>query len=427
MTLHESDTNSTETMQRGEVDDRFDPRHAQQLFEENETDAEFMDYMNCFFVKVVHEQHVIYGNRNTTKSQYNFRKQNVLKFCFPYNINVGTAEHPKMKCIMWYWCRSHKLFSVNQREFNPKYVGDDPLRRSVNLYSGFQATLIPDDEIRNDLIEPLLKHVRKLNNDDADCSEYVLNWLASLFQTPWETNRTSLLFYGPYHTYESKGVFFNKFIGEMVVGLKKHYQRVVEVGSITAQRNQLYRFKTLILVDDVMFRGGGNNVLDALIGQNWKLMRGCDVKHIRQKQYLNFIFLSEDESYCAPRESDHIFSMRVGKFETPEYYENLTRLCEDQEVANNFYTYLMRRDISTFDAFQIPRFSENASTPTDPFDTFIQRLSDGEVSDEHARYLHGEYKRACLDENRLTIQQFTPKLKAAIQIEKRAKKRKNNL
>ena len=93
------------------------------------------------------------------------------------------TEQFEEKLLFSKWCSDPSRKTYNDIGVYPHDV--KPVEGNLNLWTGFAVEQQEYPEVG---IEPILKHVDSLANHDPKCKDFILKWLANLFQYPSSTS-----------------------------------------------------------------------------------------------------------------------------------------------------------------------------------------------------------------------------------------------
>jgi hypothetical protein len=99
----------------------------------------------------------------------------------------------KDACFVKQWLKDKEM-----REYKYVQCLPPPLQcpsHTYNVWDGFAVDKVePDGETHEEELQLLLNHIRLLCNNEEESYQFVLKWLASLFQKPAFKNNVALLF-----------------------------------------------------------------------------------------------------------------------------------------------------------------------------------------------------------------------------------------
>ena len=216
---------------------------------------------------------------------------------------------------------------------------DDVLPGELNMYQGFQASLV--EVVNMDIIEPILTHMKTCWADDnEDLYDYLLHWFMNAFRYPWVKTGIVLLIEGVQGS--GKGMLV-EFIKDMIYG-SANGVKVEGLTPITQRFNSVLLNKLFCWPDEV---GCDNfhlswNTLKALITDPTMCIekKGIDILNDYPNN-LQFIMTTNEPEAVKLGQTDRRY---VCLSSSPRYVKNwdyFDRLAGSftQEAADHFYTY----------------------------------------------------------------------------------------
>lgn len=227
--------------------------------------------------------------------------------------------------------------------------GGSPPLGFYNLWKGFAVEADPQGSC-----DLFLEHVREvICKGDADCYEYVLNWLALMIQRPGVLPGVALCLLSGQGT--GKGEFV-KYLGKIVGRyLKQLTDRDQLFGRFTDHLDD-----ALLVFADEMHWGGNKNETGRLKVLITEETRESERKYGAVMKVKNCIHLivASNEEWAVPAEVDdrrffvlEVSEHRVGDF---AYFERLAGE-RDNGGPEALLAFLETRDISTFNPRSFPR------------------------------------------------------------------------
>lgn len=222
----------------------------------------------------------------------------------PYKIEVFDEDKNKRIKIDFYnkWINDKQRKSFEKTDFfpNPKECPEN----TYNLFDGFEAenylNLIKDytDDQINENIEPFLKHINILTNND---STYFIKWLANIIQTPNIKQGTTPLFRDKGNFLTSgggtgKNLFFDSF-GKKILG-EKYYLTIATNQSLFSSFNEHLENKLLVCIEEAEGKANFSNfnTLKANISQSKCLVNRKGIPKYEINDYTRYIFCSNNDN-----------------------------------------------------------------------------------------------------------------------------------
>jgi hypothetical protein len=256
-----------------------------------------------------------------------------------------------------YWLDSKRSRRFEAEVFEP---GRSDPGRCINTWRGWGITPAPpgtasDTKLWDDFLLDVICA------GDAVANEYMWNWLAHIFQRPWELPGTALVLNGV------QGIGKNSFADAIanMIG-KSHYAPVVNAKQIFGDFNGQMKNKVLTVIQEAFF--AGNPEHSALLKTRITDQRqSYNEKYKRIEEadsYLRYVILTNnDQAIFAEATSRRYLCLKVSdKYRTaPDYWINF----QNTVVKNDKYLAcllrkLLDRDISKFNPRVVPQTAELA-------------------------------------------------------------------
>ena len=273
------------------------------------------------------------------------------------NVSIILACRPKLanKCFHYalppiYKKRSFKWMIDNHMNdymdyrniiFHPGKLD----KKIFNLWNGFEANVLSDDQYDEKKIEAILWHIKHiLANGDEKINKYIIQWFANIIQEPEKKNGTCLVFVGEQGCGKNR---ITDLLGNIIGD--RHTESLCGVDSIARKFNSVIGGKLLLVLDESSSLEKNYHktfdIMKKLITDNTQSIehKGRDV--IKTRCYGNIIMTSNNE-LCAKIEiSDRRYCMMrcsSDKIGNKEYFDKLTKEIDDNK--DHFMTYLMKID-----------------------------------------------------------------------------------
>ncbi|GET52430.1 poxvirus D5 protein [Rhizophagus irregularis DAOM 181602=DAOM 197198] len=216
-------------------------------------------------------------------------------------------------------------YPPNAPKYNPEFF---------NLFLGFRAQ--PAERIKPNLVNPIIRHVHEVwCAEDKQLTIYILNWLAFLIQNP-----------------DKKP--------ERILG-RENFLSTTRLEDVMGRFNAAVRAKKLIILNECDMSGkewhGANNRLKSLITESYISIeeKGIDVKVI--DDFAGYMILSNHAMPIRIEMGDERFvALNVSaKYKgNREYFGSLVKVLENPDTASSFMSYLLSRDLTSFNPRSIP-------------------------------------------------------------------------
>lgn len=210
----------------------------------------------------------------------------------------------------------------------------------LNLWTGFACSRL--DEIYDEtIIQPILNHIKILMGNDDKCYEFMLKWLANLFQYP---SSTSILIFMGSEEGAGKGSFM-ELMSNMMGGDKFCLCEDMKE-DLFGQFNGHLKNTVLVNIDEPEFKStiGFYNKIKSMITRKTisihdKGMKKYDIPHI-----MKYIATSNELHAFKVSANDRRFFIVESSNEligNDEYFKEFNELIQNKQVQYSFWKYLM--------------------------------------------------------------------------------------
>ncbi len=263
-------------------------------------------------------------------------------------------EEGKEQSFFNAWLEDEKRRSYNFFNFNPYVREDDTPEHIYNTFNSFDVSEVNDIEEPEWFKEFILTN---LANDNKESYEYILNYLAHTFQYPSLNVMVALVLRG------NSGIGKDTLIEiiELMMGKKNNYvHRTTDISDILPQQdgfNSELKNKLLIQFNEVE----GKKTIDvkeAIKDHITRTTNNIKEKYVnpyKQRNLAPVIFCSNNNSPVQFQFDERRFAMfKCGEKNKGDrkYWKELYENINDINKLNNLYSWLLRRDISDWDAVE---------------------------------------------------------------------------
>lgn len=259
------------------------------------------------------------------------------------------------ECFIKRWLKDSTMRTYEFVEcIPPPLLWDE--KTTFNLWNGFDIDNIVVEDLSVDEKEStnnfqiLLDHIRLLSNNDEQCFQFVLKWLACLFQRPAEKNNVALLFKSKQGM--GKDLFYQmleKMIGQKYSGNTARPER-----DIFGDFNVFLRNKILVVMNELDGKVGykySEKLKDLItnIKEPIRKMR-TDVSETDRSFAHYMFFTNKDFPIKVERGDRRLFVSEVTQPVPPkEYFDTVGSAINDRKALRQLYDYLKEIDISKVD------------------------------------------------------------------------------
>jgi hypothetical protein len=299
-------------------------------------------YFDNFHVWHNRTQSIFLVNPDSTPSLY--EKGNLYPNLF---INLSTDKNTKKILFSKLWLTSCSRNTTDEFIFNPdpKFVNKN---NHINLFTGFeyQSFITPDFVLDQNIVNPYVNHIKHLCKNEENVYNYLLNWIAHLFQKPHKKTTVAILLYS-----RTQGVGKNIAFDIIHKLLKKYYLKVSNTNNLVDKFNSYQQNKILAVCDEINART--RDIADELkdiITRNQIKIEYKGINSYFIEDYCNYVFTTNNENVIKIDNTDR----RMMIIQTPEVklpkniIDVLVDILEDDNKLAHIFYYFYNRDISNF-------------------------------------------------------------------------------
>ena len=221
----------------------------------------------------------------------------------------------------------------------------------LNLWQGYSVE--PKQGVTGAL-ERIHYHIKYvICNDDDDCVEYLLNWIARCFQYPEKTGQVAIALKGEKGCGKST---LGKLI-KLIFG--QHALQVINAKHLTGNFNGHLADCCFLFADEAFFAGDKQqeNIQKGLITEPTLMIESKGIDAVEMKNRLK-IFMASNNEWIAPATKDErryfvldVLSKYIGD---TDYFNALHRDINNPEIQAAFLYEMLHRDISKFNVGKVP-------------------------------------------------------------------------
>tara|TARA_B100000424_G_C22943188_1_gene501769 strand:+ start:181 stop:2403 length:2223 start_codon:yes stop_codon:yes gene_type:complete len=240
------------------------------------------------------------------------------------------------------WIKDTEKRSYQKLDFIPKKIND---KNIYNTFNGFNFDEFNDSNETID-IEPFIKHIGILVNNEEQSINYILNYLSHLIQKPYELPRVCLLFkskqgYG-------KDLFINfleKLLGKQYIG------RTCDIDKeVFGDFNPMLKNNLVLQLNELEGKHGFENKekLKNLITAEQISINDKNEKLYKQSNYSRVIICSNNLTPIEIPSDDRRFVVFQAQDKKPskEYFNKIVNCLNNDLFIYSLYKFLKNRPIS---------------------------------------------------------------------------------
>jgi hypothetical protein len=398
----------------------FDETYVCKLKDENE----IIKYMNNFFITIKGSK-IVYCelsyNADGRIKNICYRNKKEMESRLDECLIKTTYQKTKMFDI---WNKSLEKRKAKAIDYIP-YSINKPIidENTLNIFSGFKSKIRED---RADLdyskISPILNHIKEVWCDNKDnIYEYVINWLAQLFQYPEKKLGICLVLKSDRQG-AGKSMIVD-FIQDFVLG-EDYCRTVSNIDRIFERFNGMSERVLLTCCEEIGSRGGMYKMSDQLKELITGTKKTVEKKYMEASQmrdYQRYIFCSNNDWIVRVEESDRRFmclevsNIYVGN---SEYFKNLVNNCFNPECGELFLNYMLKKDLSNVDLRNIPMTEWKRSLMSKNLDIVLQSLikyvskqGDEDETRHHIKDIYEYYEKIDTKKIYKSMQSYNNQLK----------------
>lgn len=282
------------------------------------------------------------------------------------------------------WIQDENIKTYRKIDFLPHPL---PQEEDVfNTFSGFAVQSLDGMIYSEECIQPIIRHIGYLVNHDQKGIDYMLNWLANIFQTPGRTTNTAIIIKSKEGV--GKNVLFN-FLNS-IIGKEYCIGTSDPENDCFGSFNNLLMNKLLINLNETKQEDTAKYIelIKTYITETKIQLKLKGRDSIQVNNFMRWIFFTNRElPFKLGRGQRRFWGVEADSSmaNNREYMLKLINACEDKQVQFSFYTYLMNRDISQFDFINDrPKtsFTESmVSAGSDKIAEFLEHIKETHVDD----------------------------------------------
>tara|TARA_R110001632_G_scaffold9551_1_gene36555 strand:+ start:41 stop:2194 length:2154 start_codon:yes stop_codon:yes gene_type:complete len=322
------------------------------------------------------------------------------------------------------WLKDENRRSYKKIEWCPNLELSNP--QYFNSFKGFNY--IAGEEINEEKVNIFLEHIYLLTNYENEASNYLIKFIAHLFQKPEELPQTALLF----KSYQGVGKdllieILTSILGEEIA------HRDGKMENIVGTFNKSLENKLIIQLNEVSGKDGHFNkeILKDIITAEKLNIRKMRTDTELTKNYLRlFLFTNNLNPIDISSDDRRYLVFQTGKPKEKDYYKILARLTKDKEGLQSIFNYFMNIDISNWcphiDRVETQSYKNMKKHNSNPFYEYLYEVMTNEkkynIMENKDRkfilskYLEGKYN-LWLEDNDLNHIKSNSKVNKAIMLD----------
>jgi hypothetical protein len=286
-------------------------------------------------------------------------------------INKTVTIRKNQVSVGEYWFRHPK-----RREYLKGLVFDpsgNAAPEEYNLWKGFD---VEASNARS--CDAFLEHIKTIVCDNnSECSEYLLNWLAHIIQKPYQPPGVAVCLLSEQGA--GKGLMM-EYVGKI---LGRHYKQIVDKNQLLGQFTGQLEDAVLVFADELYWDGNRSEtgLLKGLITEKTRMMERKYCEPIPIKNCVHLVIAS-NESWAIPAElgDRRFFVLEVSPARKGDN-DYFSALSKEMSAGGPeaLLDFLQRRDISSFVPEKFPKTAARVSqqlASLKPIDEWLYYIAD---------------------------------------------------
>lgn len=269
-----------------------------------------------------------------------------------YNITKFTnevcVEHDKEYVKEWIQSKDKRKYHCERFAPYPRKAEDDELNTFSSLHAE-SLPAVPDEDVEN-LVKPILYHIKILSGGINQNYEYFLKWIARRVQLPGVLPLVGLAIRSVEGT--GKDSFF-AFLGKKIIG-EKYFTQAPDLSSIFADKHSMATKDKLLVVISECTRHDTNSQrqkLKSFMTATTVKYRPLYIEEMVRDNYCAVVMFGQDQQFLNLDGDDRRFVVMDSlpiHANDQSYFAELMPLFESDKVARAFYQFLCKQDLGGF-------------------------------------------------------------------------------
>ena len=304
----------------------------------------------------------------TNKNFSSYNKRDFMDLVAPYQLDN--------KPFFNEWLKDTERASFNQIEFNPDLENAD--HENFNTFTGFKSKKINNPNMEK--VNKFLELLKLLTNYDEKSTNYLIKYIAHMFQKPGELPLTAILIKS------EQGAGKDLMLDILAEIINKDFTHKDEkMENVIGKFNSSSQGKLFILFNEVQGSNGHFNkeALKDLITKKILNTRKMRTDIIKDKNFCRvFLFSNNLNPIDIPPGDRRYVVFKAGNKKDKAFYNPLVNFIKynDKEALDSIYTYFMNYDISNFepsdpkDRVITKAYTDSQKHNTNPFYEFLHEM-----------------------------------------------------
>jgi len=299
------------------------------------------------------EQPLLFGieskNKDGKENFYLHSKNDFIHFCDEYEyINEKNDESTS---FFKTWSKDRTKRTYKNLVFDPSTT--ENIDNQYNIFKGFNfIKKIEDDEYEEEGVNLFLNHLKLLCNHEEEATQYLIQYIADIFQNPQNLPGIAIVMIGDQGTGKDIVVeFIQNIIG------KEYLTKTANFNSLFGTFNCALKNKLVIRINEVSGKDGygQKEKLKDLITESDIIINEKGLKQYTLKNYARLIMYSNSENPIEiPTDNRRYWVVKTADKMNDDYYIKIRKNMINSKVLHSIYSYFMNLDISKFNIRKFP-------------------------------------------------------------------------
>lgn len=322
---------------------------------ETKDEKDFIDEMNEEYFYCTSEgliyQELPYEDESLIALSAEIFHRNLL----PSTLNKTVKDAPKRFQKSELWIENARRRQFTFVRFIPR---PDVATHIYNLWKGFRSLTASSQtnyspEAREG-VNNFIAHCREnICDHDQKAFEWLMNFVAHMFQKPWEKPPVALVFHG------EKGVGKNVFIDVLKFMIGRHATTISDRGILTARFNAIMEDKILIAFDEAFWSGDKSTEgkLKSIITDPRRNIERKGKEHYEAQVYDRIVIMGNEDRLVNATSDERryaAFNVASHKQGNAAFFSSIMDGIREHSGDELLMEYFINRDISDFNIRKAP-------------------------------------------------------------------------
>ena len=286
------------------------------------------------------------NNKNT---YYLYSKADFMTLCETYQYT--NEKNDEETSLFKTWIKDKDKRSYKRIIFDPSTT--DNIDNQYNIFNGFNYNeLINNNDYDNEGVELFINHIKLLCNDEEESTNYLIKYIADLFQNPNVLPQVAICITG------KKGVGKDLLIDYLQKIIDIEYiTRTQKFSNLFGNFNSALKNKLIISINEVSGKDGFTMKEDLknFITEDNIIVNEKGLKPYTLKNYARlFMFCNNENPIEITEDNRRFWVVKTGDKQQSKYYDNLYNNINDNNILHSIYSYFMNIDLNEYNIRKYP-------------------------------------------------------------------------